>query len=67
MVPYPHTNENEKTFNEAYEQSVWQMVLEHVDQEKRIDGKLAYVIRDMSELVVGIMEFYEQEKNTRSE
>ncbi len=55
-----------KTFNELYETSIWKMVVGFTNQEKRVDGEVAYVVRDMSDLVVGIMNFYElQNKRQR--
>lgn len=49
-----------RTFNENLETDVWRLVMGFIDQEKRVDGNEAYVIRDMSELVMGILDFYEQ-------
>lgn len=58
---------SQPSLNEKLEIQVWQMVLKHIGKEKRIDGKVAYVVKKSSvrDLVVGIIEFYEQYKKSK--
>lgn len=49
-----------KTFNEKYETDLWRVVSSYIKKEKRVDGKVAYVVGDVGSLIIGIMEFYEK-------
>lgn len=49
--------------NERDEIKLYRMVKSLLDEEIRVDGEVAYVVRDINELVVGVMEFYEGRKS----
>ena len=59
---YFGTREPIKTFPEAYEIKVRKMVSKNIDSEKRTDGEMAYVIKDIDKLIIDIIEFYENYK-----
>ncbi len=48
-----------KTFNEKLETGLWTLIMKNCNKEKRVDGELAYVVKDVGELVTNIIEFYE--------
>lgn len=50
----------DKSYNEKFEVSVWQMLMKHLDNETRTDGEEVFTVKDVSKLVIGIMEFYEK-------
>lgn len=48
-----------KTYPEEYEIKVRRMVSTHLDKETRVDGEVAYVVKDLDELILNIMELHE--------
>jgi hypothetical protein len=52
-----------KTFPEAYEVKVWKMVMDNLDNETRTDGEEVFVVKDLNQLILDIMEFHENRKN----
>lgn len=51
-----------KTFPEGYEINVRQMVGKNLDKETRIDGEEVFVVKDLDQLILDIMIYYEDVK-----
>jgi hypothetical protein len=51
-----------KVFNEHYEIEVRMMVSTHLDKETRVDGEVAYVVKDLDALILDIMELHYEKK-----
>lgn len=49
-----------KTFPEAYEINVRQMVRKNLDKETRINGEEVFVVKDLDQLILDIMIYYEE-------
>lgn len=49
-----------KTFNEQYEIRLRIAISSCLDREIRQDGEMAYVVKDLGELILTILEFYEK-------
>lgn len=56
------SDESSKVFNEAFEIRVRKFLSSHVDGENRVDGNLAWVVEDYDKLLIGLMEFIQNEK-----
>lgn len=54
-----------KTYPEALEIGVWEMVMKNLDNETRTDGEEVFVVKDLSELIVNIIEFYENNNRNK--
>lgn len=52
-----------KTFNEAFEIKVRKMLSPHIEGENRVDGEIAWVIKDYDKLLIDLMEFIQNEKS----
>lgn len=57
--PIPPFN---KVFNEHYEIKVRKMVQNNLDKEERVNGEIAYVVKDLDTLILGIMELHDKKK-----
>jgi hypothetical protein len=51
-----------KVFNEQYEIKVRKMVQNNLDKESRVDGEVAYVVKDLDTLILDIMELHDEKK-----
>lgn len=51
-----------KTFNEAFEIRTRRFLSPHIDGESRVDGNIAWVIKDYDKLLIELMEFIQHEK-----
>lgn len=53
-------NTPQRAWLERDEIAVWTVVSSFIKKEKRTDGEIAYVVSDIGDLVMGIMDHYEQ-------
>lgn len=49
-----------KTFPEAYEINVRQMVGKNLEKETRTDGEEVFVVKNLDQLILDIMVYYEE-------
>lgn len=56
---------NQKVFNEAFEIRVRNFLSPHIDEENRVNGNLAWVVKDYDKLLIGLMEFIKNEQSKK--
>lgn len=51
-----------KTFNEAFEAKIRTVVGKNIESELREDGEVAFVVKELDNLIIDIMEFIQNGK-----